>query len=222
MMDYSNLSKMQIFAVWALPVLFAITVHEVAHGWVASQFGDKTAKVLGRLTLNPLKHIDLIGTIIVPSILLMLGGFIFGWAKPVPVNWQNLRHPRRDMALVALAGPSSNLLMALTWAAIAKLGMWLVVNHATSGVAISLMGQAGIQINLMLMLLNLLPIPPLDGSRVVSSLLPPSIAIKYDRFELMGFLFLLMLLAFGFLQMILVPPLVYSIKLISQLFNLGM
>ncbi len=114
---------LQNISIWAIPVLFAITVHEVMHGWVASKLGDSTARMMGRLTLNPIKHIDLVGTILVPAMLLMVGGFIFGWAKPVPVNWLNLKHPRRDMVLVALAGPFSNLLMAFGWALIAKFGL---------------------------------------------------------------------------------------------------
>src|SRR3989338_8992777 len=121
-----QLSLPQLFAVWTLPVLFAITVHEVAHGWIASKLGDKTALMLGRLTLNPLKHIDPIGTILVPAILLAVGGFIFGWAKPVPVTWRNLRHPKRDMAFVAVAGPAANFVMAILWALIGKGGMLLV------------------------------------------------------------------------------------------------
>src|SRR5512139_1519217 len=111
-----ELSVIQRVAVWAIPVLFAITVHEVAHGFVAMRLGDPTAKMLGRLTLNPIKHIDPLGTVVLPLLMLMMGGFIFGWAKPVPVTWENLRHPKRDMALVAAAGPISNLLMALFWA----------------------------------------------------------------------------------------------------------
>ena len=118
-------SLIQRIAIWALPILFAITVHEVAHGWVAKQFGDPTAMMLGRLTLNPIKHIDPIGTIIVPIFLLMVGGFIFGWAKPVPVTWENLRNPKRDMIFVAAAGPLANLIMAILWAAVAKIGFTL-------------------------------------------------------------------------------------------------
>ena len=121
-----KLSHAQLFAIWALPILFAITLHEVAHGWVAYKLGDSTAKMLGRLTINPLKHIDLVGTIIVPGILLFFGGFIFGWAKPVPVNYKNLKNPRRDMALVAAAGPLSNLLMAIFWTLMIKVGIILM------------------------------------------------------------------------------------------------
>lgn len=219
----NHLSTAQIFAVWVLPVLFAITVHEVAHGWLASKLGDKTALIMGRVTLNPLKHIDPLGTIIIPAVLLLLGGFIFGWAKPVPVNWNNLNKPRRDMALVALAGPVSNLLMALIWAAIAKLGLVLLESYGLQwAAAIRYMGEAGILINLMLMYLNIIPIPPLDGSRVVSSLLPPRMAAKYDRIEPFGFFILLFLLAVGLFKYILIPPVFLTTTLIAALFGLHM
>ena len=128
-----ELSLIQKIAVWSLPVLFAITVHEVAHGWVARRLGDPTAFMMGRLTLNPLKHIDPVGTVVVPLVLLMLGGFIFGWAKPVPVTWQNLRQPKRDMALVALAGPGANLLMAIGWGIVAKIGFLIAADIPFDG-----------------------------------------------------------------------------------------
>jgi Zn-dependent protease len=217
----NQLSPVQVFAVWVLPVLFAITVHEVAHGWIASKLGDKTALLMGRLTLNPLKHIDLVGTILVPAVLLFLGGFIFGWAKPVPVNWQNLNHPKRDMAFVAIAGPLSNLVMALIWAGIAKLATMLVLHGFSWALAIRYMGSAGILINLMLMYLNIIPIPPLDGSRVVSSLLPNRFAIKYDRIEPFGFFILLILLALGALSFILIPPVFITQSWIYSLFHLS-
>lgn len=216
-----NLSTIQIIAVSILPVLFAITVHEVSHGWLANIFGDPTARMMGRLTLNPLKHIDLVGTIIVPAILLLLGGFMFGWAKPVPVNFSNLRHPRRDMALVAVIGPITNLLMAIIWAAITKGGAYLLSQNFNWALAIVYMGQIGITINLMLMFLNLIPIPPLDGSRVVASILPPAIAYRYERIQLFGFLILLLLLAIGVLGYILIPPVVITQNWIYSIFHLS-
>ena len=197
---------MQRIAVWALPVLFAITVHEVAHGWIALRLGDKTAMMLGRLTLNPIKHIDPIGTVLLPLIMLMIGGFIFGWAKPVPVTWENLRHPKRDMALVAVAGPLANLLMTLLWALIMKLGYVLMPGAAWIGQPLIYMGGAGIFINIVLMVLNLLPLPPLDGSRIVSSFLPGPLAWKFNRIENYGFLILVVLLATGILGRIIGPP----------------
>lgn len=216
----AQLTTIQQICIWALPVLFAITVHEVAHGWIANKCGDPTARMLGRLTLNPLKHIDLIGTIVVPIILLFFSGFIFGWAKPVPITWQNLRRPRLDMALVAIAGPLANLFMALFWAMICKLGLYAQHNSWPGAIGIFLMGDAGIQINIVLMVLNLLPIPPLDGSRVISAILSPKIAFKYNRIEIIGFFLLLLLLAFGVLSAIVMPPVTWIYKLITSLFHL--
>ncbi len=200
-----ELTTIQRFAVWVLPVIFAITVHEVAHGWVAMKLGDGTAKMMGRLTLNPIKHIDPIGTLLVPGILMMIGGFVFGWAKPVPVNWENLGKPRRDMALVALAGPMANLIMAMFWTIMLAIGLNLSDNSDSWIYPLALMGVAGITINLVLMVLNLLPILPLDGGRVVSSLLPPAIASKYELSENYGLFIVLALLYFGILSALLSP-----------------
>ena len=200
-----ELSMVQKIVVWALPVLFAITVHEVAHGWVARRLGDPTADMMGRLTLNPLKHIDPIGTVVVPLVLLLLGGFIFGWAKPVPVTWQNLRNPKRDMALVALAGPAANLLMAIICGVIAKIGYLMATQFPFVGVPMIYMGGAGIMINVVLMVLNLLPLPPLDGGRVMTGILPGPLAYKYSRIEPYGFFILLGLLATGVLGNLLGP-----------------
>ncbi len=216
-----KLSHAQLFAVWALPILFAITLHEVAHGWVANKLGDSTAKMLGRLTINPLKHIDIVGTVIVPAILLFLGGFIFGWAKPVPVNYKNLKNPRRDMALVAAAGPLSNLAMALFWTLMIKAGILLLQHQSQAGLWLTYTGQAGLTINLILMTLNLLPIPPLDGSRVVESLLPPTLAYSYRKIEAFGFFILLALLYFGILNLLVLPPVVAIREYILTLFGLN-
>jgi len=201
-----ELNMLQRIAVWALPVLFAITVHEVAHGWVAKRLGDPTAMMMGRLTLNPLKHIDPVGTVLIPGILLLIGGFVFGWAKPVPVTWENLRHPKRDMAIVAAAGPVANLVMALLWAAVMKVGV--LSSGALDWIAVPLiyMGGAGITINIVLMVLNLLPLPPLDGGRVVTGLLPGPMAWRFSRIEPYGFFILIALLATGLLGRILGGP----------------
>lgn len=199
-------THLQQFAIWVLPVLFAITLHEVAHGWVASLRGDPTAKTLGRLTINPFKHIDLIGTVIVPAFLFFFGGFIFGWAKPVPVDWHRLKHPRLDMAIVALAGPFANFLMALGWAVFGKLGTTV---PGDPGLLMFYMGKAGIFINIMLMVLNLIPIPPLDGSRVFTSFLPRKATPYLALLEPFGFIILLLLLMTGILGAFLIPIIHY-------------
>tara|TARA_R110000868_G_scaffold8205_3_gene42472 strand:- start:67030 stop:67686 length:657 start_codon:yes stop_codon:yes gene_type:complete len=215
-----HFNLIQRIILWAIPVIFAVTVHEVAHGWVANKLGDPTAKMLGRLTLNPIKHIDPLGTIIIPALMLAMTSFVFGWAKPVPITYRNLRNPRRDMALVALAGPVSNLIMALIWAAIAKAGV-LLGGTSTTSVAIYYMGFAGILINLMLMVLNLIPIPPLDGSRVVASFLKGKAAYTYSRIEPFGFFILLGLLALGAIGGIMQPIIGGLLRMIANLFGLG-
>ncbi len=218
MLELSLLEKIVIFA---FPILFAVTVHEVAHGWVASKLGDPTAKSLGRLTLNPIKHIDLIGTIIVPVLLLVAGGFLFGWAKPVPVNWQNLRRPRRDMALVAAAGPFANFIMALIWALIAKISLMIALATGNQHFLLFFyMGSAGIMINILLMIFNLIPIPPLDGSRVVASYLKGKAAFYYNQIEPYGFFILLALIVSGGLFFIIGKPIDNLFKLIATIFGL--
>lgn len=195
----------QKIAIFAIPVIFAITVHEAAHGLVASYFGDQTARLSGRLTLNPIKHIDPIGTVALPLILLAFGGLIIGWAKPVPVEWRNLRNPRQDMAWVAIAGPGANLIMMLLWAVIAKMAISFETFFQGFAQPMLYMAMAGVTINIVLMVLNLLPVPPLDGSRVVSSLLPPRMAAKYNRLEPYGLIIVILLLLTGVLSWILWP-----------------
>ncbi len=205
-------------AVWSLPVLFAITIHEVAHGWVANKLGDSTAKMLGRLTLNPFKHIDPIGTVVVPlAMVLLQTGFVFGWAKPVPVNMRNLNSPRKDMAIVAAAGPISNLIMAVFWVFIFKLGS-SVISDPNIAKGIMAMGQAGIIINLILFIFNLLPIPPLDGSKVLSGIVPPSVSAIMDKIEPYGLFIVIGLLYFGVLNAIITPVLDFFLKTIGSLF----
>ncbi len=214
MMD--ELTFIQRIVVWILPVVFAITVHEVAHGWVAKLYGDKTASFLGRLTLNPIKHIDILGTIIIPGILLLtFTGFVFGWAKPVPVDPRNFKNPRRDMAIVALAGPLSNLLMAIAWAFISRLGVWIEIEVISLPLIYT--GIAGITINLVLALINLIPIPPLDGSRIVSGILPYKWAWYYNRLERFGFVILLLLLWSGTLTYFLGYPMYYVQRMFFSL-----
>ncbi len=217
-----ELTLIQKICIWVLPILFAITVHEFAHGWVAHLCGDATAKRLGRLTLNPIRHIDPIGTVILPITLMMLGGVVFGWAKPVPVTYENLRRPRRDMALVAIAGPLSNLLMALLWALVARFGGYLdIALDIDPAVLLVYMGHAGILMNLFLMVLNLLPIPPLDGSKVLMALLPGPLAYQLSRLEPYGMLILLALLMLNILSIILVPLAFGLYALIVILFGLA-
>jgi Zn-dependent protease len=191
----------QAIAVYAIPVLFAITVHEAAHGYVARMLGDNTAYVLGRVTLNPVKHIDPLGTVVIPIGMLLMTGFMFGWAKPVPVDWGSLRKPKRDMIWVAAAGPGVNLAMAIIWALLYR-------GLSAAGVEETyfyLVAQAGISVNLVFMALNLLPIPPLDGGRIVSGLLPTRASIAYSRIEPFGLIILLALLFTGALTIFLRP-----------------
>lgn len=219
-------AAVQLITVAAIPLIFAVTLHEAAHGWVASKLGDKTALMLGRVTLNPIKHIDPIGTILVPFVMLMISNFIFGWAKPVPVSWQNLHKPKRDMALVALAGPAANLLMALVWAMIGKLSFLVFSNDAlhqmlrTTATFIHKASVFGIYLNIILMVLNLVPIPPLDGSRVVSSVLPPNAASAYERIEPFGIWILLALLLTGILTSILWPAVQFLVGMLKALFGI--
>ncbi len=214
----------QGIAIYTLPVIFAITLHEAAHGYAAKYFGDPTADNEGRISLNPLKHIELVGTVLVPLVLFILSkltvgaGFLFGWAKPVPVNFGNLRHPKRDMLWVALAGPAANLIMMLIWALIIKLGAMLLVSDFSKPMI--LMGQAGVQINLILMVLNLLPLPPLDGGRVMVSLLPNRIAGYYARVEPYGLMILLVLLFSGILGMIVQPIMLLVKQMMVLVFGL--
>jgi Zn-dependent protease len=213
----------QTLAIYALPVIFAITLHEAAHGYVARHFGDNTAYVLGRVSLNPVRHIDLVGTILVPLLILVTSklfgsGILFGWAKPVPVDFSALRHPKRDMLWVAAAGPFANLLMALLWALALK--MALVTQQNAFTLPLSLMAEAGITVNLVLMVLNLLPILPLDGGRIAVSLLPNRLAYSYSRLEPYGFPILLLLLFTNTLGVILNPALVLSMQLIESIFQI--
>jgi Zn-dependent protease len=217
-----TLSILQKLAVWILPVLFAITLHEAAHAFIANMFGDSTAKMLGRMTLNPLKHIDLVGTIVVPLAIAVLTQFqfIFGWAKPVPINWSHLRNPRRDMAIVAAAGPLANVLMLVLWAIVYKSTMALATTQSNITLFLLLTSQAGILINLVLALFNLIPLPPLDGSRIVASMLSPHASATYMRVEPYGFMIILLLAVSGLLAKILYPIYFYFLNLVITTINL--
>lgn len=220
-MFFDELSMLQKIAVSALPILFAVVLHEVAHGWIARYCGDNTAWQQGRLSFNPLKHIDPIGTIIVPLLLLVTTGFVFGWAKPVPINWSNLRHPRRDMMLVAAAGPAANLLMALGWAILLKLS--LLFMHELPWVARPMlyMGSIGIVVNVLLMSFNLLPLPPLDGGRIATGLLPYPWSYRLASVEPYGFFILLALLFTGVLSTLISPLMSAIINVIYLLLGIG-
>jgi Zn-dependent protease len=206
-------------AVWAVPILFAITLHEAAHGWVANKLGDPTAKRLGRITVNPIKHIDPVGTVVVPLFLAMVSPFVMGWAKPVPVDPRHFKSPLLDMALVAVAGPASNFLMACIWAMFIQL-VYLSMDQSQVLVFLTEMGKNGIIINIVLMVLNLLPIPPLDGGRVVAGVLPPNLAVPFMQLERFGMIIILLLLVSGILGKILWPLVMHFVKLVSTIFGL--
>lgn len=221
-MDVSQL--VQTVAIYALPVLFAITLHEAAHGYVARHFGDMTAYAQGRISLNPVRHIDLVGTIIVPIAILVAtkflsgSGYLFGWAKPVPVNYSALKRPKQNMMWVAAAGPIANLAMAIAWALLIKFAA--VLPETTLTDPMKRMGVAGIEVNIVLMLLNLLPILPLDGGRILASILPQRMAWQYSKLEPWGFPILLLLLFSGYLGIILGPMLKASYEVIGTVFQL--
>ncbi|HSR02455.1 MAG TPA: site-2 protease family protein [Methylophilaceae bacterium] len=210
-----ELTLVQKIAVSAIPIIFAITVHEASHGYAAKYFGDLTAERMGRITLNPLKHIDPIGTILLPALTLMLGGVLFGWAKPVPVNFAGLRNPKKDMLWVAAAGPASNFVMAIFWVLVLKYAQ-LAPDYAAY--FLLEMSKVGIMINLVLMVLNLLPLPPLDGGRIAVSLLPMSLAVKLSRLEQYGFIILIVLLFTGVLGRIILPIINFFGQLILGIF----
>lgn len=211
------MSLAQTLAIWAVPVLLAITVHEVAHGWVAYRFGDPTAAEAGRLTLNPFPHIDWLGTLVLPLAMVASLGVAMGWAKPVPVDASRLRRPREQMAWVAAAGPAANALMLIAWALIARLGVAL---DSEFGVILFAVGQAGIVINSVLMLLNLLPIPPLDGSVVVARWMPPELARKWMEFGRYGLIVVLALFLLGSMYGLIGIPLLAFIGAAHQFFGL--
>lgn len=210
-----QLSFVQQLVVFLPPLVLAITLHEVAHGFCALLFGDDTAKRAGRLSLNPLVHVDWVGTVLLPALLLFLSGFVFGWAKPVPVDVRRL-HPRRlGLTLVSLAGPLANLAMALLWVVVARAALWL--DWPFASVPLLYMSYAGIFLNLVLMAINLLPIPPLDGGHALMGILPPRLAMRLALLEPYGTLILLLLLVTGMLGKLLLPVIVPLFQLLASL-----
>ncbi len=217
-MDITNL--IQLIALYAIPGIFAITLHEAAHGYAARHFGDPTAYQAGRISLNPLRHIDPIGTLLIPAVVLFASGgkFAFGWAKPVPVNFARLRHPKRDMFWVAAAGPGANLFMAVLWSLILKLIVTMPANYFTDpGLR---MAQGGIIINIVLMVLNLVPLPPLDGGRIAVSLLPHRLAYQFARLEPYGMIILMVLLFTGILGAVMTPVMRAAFSILGFIFGI--
>lgn len=212
----------QQVCIWILPVLLAITLHEAAHAYVANLCGDNTAKMFGRLSLNPIRHIDPIGTVVLPLVMGVLTqfNFVLGYAKPVPINWSQLRNPRRDMMLVAIAGPGSNFLMAFLWAALFKLATFLHPETSMAALFLLVTARAGMIINLVLAILNLIPLPPLDGSRVVSMLLPHKQALMYARIEPYGFFILILLMLSGALGFIMTPLINMSLDFLGFIYRI--
>jgi len=207
--------------VFALPVIFAITLHEAAHGYVARHFGDNTAWMMGRVSLNPIRHIDPIGTIVLPLVTVMLSGFMFGWAKPVPVNFNNLRHPKRDSLWVAAAGPGSNIAQALVWATVALVLAHTVAPSGLAGGFWLAVAEAGVQVNVVFAILNLFPLLPLDGGRMLTSLLPDRLAYAYSRLEPYGMIILIVLIVTGALSWVLGPIVGGTLNLIYNAFGLA-
>ena len=208
-MNFDINAIMQGISIWALPVLFAVILHEVAHGWVADKLGDDTARWMGRLTLNPIKHIDPIGTILIPIVLLVMQSpFLFGYAKPVPVNFRKLRNPKRDMIWVALAGPLMNLALAIVSAIVLMIAVHMPESMLWAAKPLALMCQASILINIVLMVFNLIPLPPLDGGRVAVGLLPGNLSYQLSRLEPYGFMIIVVLLMMGWLQTLISPVVV--------------
>jgi len=218
-MDAATIQKITI---WILPVLLAVSLHEAAHAWMADRKGDSTARMLGRLTFNPIKHIDPIGTILVPALMLTFTGFAFGWAKPVPIDVRNLSNPKKDMIWVALAGPASNFIMAILWAVFLNISVFFVNSESSVSMFFLLMPVAGIMINVILGVLNLLPVPPLDGGRIMAGLLPPRASIQYGKIEPYGFFIVIGLMLSGILSYIIFPVIHFVLMILSSVSGLQM
>ncbi len=216
-MDATTIQKI---AIWVLPVLLAVSLHEAAHAWMADRKGDSTARLLGRLTFNPIKHIDPIGTILVPTLMIIMTGFAFGWAKPVPVDARNFQNPKKDMMWVAMAGPASNFIMAFIWAIFLHISVMFVDSRSSISLFFLLMPIAGITINVILGVLNLLPIPPLDGGRIMSGLLSPRASLQYGKIEPYGFFIIIALMLSGLLSYIIFPVIGLILIILSAISGL--
>lgn len=216
-MDATTIQKITI---WILPVLLAVSLHEAAHAWMADKKGDPTSRLMGRLTFNPFKHIDPIGTILVPTLMIVFTGFAFGWAKPVPVDARNLKNPKKDMMWVAMAGPASNFIMAILWAVFLNISVMLVDSSSTLSSFFLLMPVAGITINVILGVLNLLPIPPLDGGRIMAGLLSPRASLQYSKIEPYGFFIIIALMLTGLLSYIIFPVIAVFLLILSAISGL--
>lgn len=212
---------LRLIALYAIPGIFAITLHEAAHGYAARHFGALTAHRAGRISLNPVRHVDPIGTMLVPIVILAVSGgkYAFGWAKPVPVNFAALHNPKRDMLWVAAAGPGANLVMAVLWALVVKMAEAIPVNYFTEPMV--LMARGGIIINAVLMVLNLLPLPPLDGGRIAVSLLPRSLAYRFAMVEPYGMIIIIVLMFLGVLGKLLLPAVGGFVGVLAGVFNIG-
>lgn len=218
-MDATTIQKITI---WVLPVLFAVALHEAAHAWMADKKGDSTARMSGRLTFNPIKHIDPVGTILVPVLMIVLTGFAFGWAKPVPVDARNLKNPKKDMMWVAAAGPVSNFLMAVFWAVFLNISLMFFDGRSSISMFFLLMPIAGITINVILGVLNLLPIPPLDGGRIMAGLLSPRASMQYSKIEPYGFFIIIALMLTGLLSYIIFPVISLFLVVLSSISGLDL
>ena len=216
-MDATTIQKITI---WILPVLLAVSLHEAAHAWMADRKGDPTARLLGRLTFNPFKHIDPIGTILVPALMITFTGFAFGWAKPVPVDVRNFKNPKKDMMWVALAGPVSNFIMALMWAVFLYVSLFFHDSRSSLSLFLLYMPIAGITIKVILGVLNLLPIPPLDGGRIVAGLLSHRASIQYSKIEPYGLFIIIGLMVSGLLSYIIFPVISLFLVILSAISGL--